>query len=287
MDTRYRLLAVDVDGTLLDSSSELPAANREALHRAHEAGLVICICTGRCFSETRPVIERIGLDLDVAACVFGSLLCDARTGRTLHRWPVARRMAMRLIEFLRLRGHPVLVLQDADEAGLDYYVVAGTRTAAAYDRWLELAPTVARRVDEWPADAPEPLRIAIIDDPDGIEACRVEMVGEFSSTEVKVTTIFAPNYGLHVLECFAPHVNKWFAVSRLARDHGIAASQVVAIGDDVNDFEMVRSAGLGVAMGNARPMIRDAGRVQTSTNDEDGVARFIDRLLAGEFNGER
>jgi len=281
----YRLLAVDVDGTLLNSSNKLSAANRDALHRAHEAGMLICICTGRCYSETRPIIEQIGLDLDVVVCVFGAVVSDARTGRTLHRWPIPRPTAIRLLDFFSARGNPVFVLQDADQTGLDYYVVDGPRNGAARDRWLAQSPTGAELVARWPSDAPEPLRIGIVDDPDHITALRVELAAEFPAAEVKVNSIFAPNYGLHVLECFAPHVSKWLALSRLITDCGIAASQVAAIGDDVNDLEMMRSAGLSVAMGNARPVIRRAAHVQTATNDEDGVARFIDRLLAGEFDG--
>lgn len=282
----YRLLAIDVDGTLLNSSNRLPAANRDGLHRAHEAGLTVCLCTGRSYTEAKPVLDEIGLDLDAAICVFGAIVCDAKTGRTVHRSPMPRRTALRLLEFFSSRGHPVLVLQDVTQAGTDYYRVSGERDAQAYDRWLELTPTIAKRVDRWPDDAPEPLRIGIIVDPAGIGAVRAELDTEFPATELKCNAIFAPNYGLHVLECFAPHVNKWFAITQLARDRGIRPSQIVAIGDDVNDVEMIRSAGLGVAVANAIPAVRDAATCHTGSNDEAGVATFIDRLLAGEIRAD-
>jgi 5-amino-6-(5-phospho-D-ribitylamino)uracil phosphatase len=283
MRSGYRLLAVDVDGTLLNSANSLPPANREALHRAHEAGLIVCLCTGRSYTETRPVIDAIGLDLDAAICVFGALLCDAQSGRTIRRWPIPRRTALRLLEFFASQDEPVLVLQDRTEGGADYYLVRGRRHAEAYERWLELAPTVATRVDHWPDDAPEPLRIGVIVDPTEVDAMRAALEAEFPATEVKCNAIFAPNYGLHVLECFAPHVNKWFAISQLARDRGIRPSEIAAIGDDVNDVEMVRSAGLGAAVGNAIPAVKSAARCHTGTNNEAGVAAFIDRMLAGDY----
>jgi 5-amino-6-(5-phospho-D-ribitylamino)uracil phosphatase len=283
MRSGYRLLAVDVDGTLLNSANSLPPANREALHRAHEAGLIVCLCTGRSYTETRPVIDAIGLDLDAAICVFGALLCDAQSGRTIRRWPIPRRTALRLLEFFASHDEPVLVLQDRTEGGVDYYLVRGRRHAEAYERWLELAPTVATRVDHWPDDAPEPLRIGVIVDPTEVDAMRAALEAEFPATEVKCNAIFAPNYGLHVLECFAPHVNKWFAISQLARDRGIRPSEIAAIGDDVNDVEMVRSAGLGAAVGNAIPAVKSAARCHTGTNNEAGVAAFIDRMLAGDY----
>ncbi len=283
MSAACRLLAIDVDGTLLDSSNRLPNANREALHRAHDAGLTICLCTGRCYTETRPVIEDIGLDLDVAICVFGAMMSDARTGRTLRRWPIPRKTVLRLLDFFTARGYPVLMLQDPTLAGVDYYQLAGSRNAKAYEQWLELVPTTTRHVTRWLDDAPEPLRIGVIEDPQEIDRVHAELIAEFPPTEVKCNAIFAPNYGLHVLECFAPYVNKWFAVSQLARDRGIDESQVVAIGDDVNDLEMIRFAGISVAMGNAVPGVRAAARYHTATNDEAGVAVFIDRLLTGRI----
>jgi Cof subfamily protein (haloacid dehalogenase superfamily) len=286
MGIAYRLLAVDVDGTLLNSSNRLPHANREALHRAHDAGLIICLCTGRSYTETRPVIDEIGLDLDVAVCVFGAVVSEARTGRTIHRWPIPRRATLRLLEFFSSRGHPVLVLHDVTQAATDYYLVTGRRSMnmEAYDRWLGLAPTLTRRVEQWPEEAPDPLRIGIIVDPTAVGAVKAELDAEFAATELKCNAIFAPNYGLHVVECFAPQVNKWYATSRLARDRGIRPSEIVAIGDDVNDLEMIRSAGMGVAVANAIPAVRDAARCHTGSNNDAGVAAFVDRLLAGEVH---
>jgi len=283
MRCAYRLLAVDVDGTLLNSANSLPPANREALHRAHEAGLTICLCTGRCYTETRPVIEAIGLDLDAAICVFGALLCDAQSGHTIHRWPIPRQTARLLLEVFASQDEPALVLHDRTEAGVDYYLVHGRRHAREYERWLELAPTVVARVDRWPDDAPEPLRIGVIVDPGDAAVARERLTTAFPPAELKCNAIFAPNYRLHVLECFAPQVNKWFALRQLARDRGIRPSEIVAIGDDINDVEMIRSAGLGVAMGNAVPAVRGAAKCSTETNDEAGVAAFIDRMLAGEY----
>ncbi len=276
------MLAIDVDGTLMDSNNALPAANRDALHRAHEAGLTVCLCTGRAYRETKPVIDAIGLDLDAAVCVFGAVVSEARTGRTLHRQSLPRKTALRLMDFFGRRGHPMLILHDATEAGVDYYFVPGRHNMAFYERWLEMAPTAARRVDRWPAEAPDPLRITVIETPDRVDAFRAELTAAFPPTVTKCNAIYAPNYGLHVLECFAPEVNKWFGLSRLAEMRGIRPAEIVAIGDDVNDLEMIRMAGLGVAMGNAIPAVHSAARCHTATNDEAGVAALINRLLTGE-----
>ena len=90
------LLAIDLDGTLLDSSHRVPPENRAALHAAHAAGIRIVLCTGRSFPETRPVLDEIGLDLDATVTVFGAVLTDVRTGRTLERLPFTLDLAYRL-----------------------------------------------------------------------------------------------------------------------------------------------------------------------------------------------
>jgi hydroxymethylpyrimidine pyrophosphatase-like HAD family hydrolase len=76
--------------------------------------------------------------------------------------------------------------------------------------------------------------------------------------------------------------SKWRALERAAGDHGVAPEEIVAVGDDENDISMLEAAGLGVAMGNAAAVVKEAADVVTATNDEDGVVRLIDRLLADQ-----
>ena len=79
----FKLLAVDLDGTLLDSAHRVPARNRAALHRAHQAEIKIVLCTGRSFTETRPILDEIGLDLDASVTAGGAILTDVATSKTI------------------------------------------------------------------------------------------------------------------------------------------------------------------------------------------------------------
>jgi hydroxymethylpyrimidine pyrophosphatase-like HAD family hydrolase len=88
-----------------------------------------------------------------------------------------------------------------------------------------------------------------------------------------------PAYGVEVLEVFDPAVNKWKGVLHVAARHGIRPEQIVAIGDDVNDLPMIRQAGLGVAMGNSRSEVRAAARLVIKSNQEDGLAEFLEELV--------
>ncbi len=93
-------------------------------------------------------------------------------------------------------------------------------------------------------------------------------------------SLLVPSYEVEVLEVFDPAVNKWEGLLQVARTHGIDPAQIVAIGDDVNDLTMIKSAGLGVAMGNAKPEVLAAAKRVIKRNDQDGLAEFLEELVA-------
>jgi hydroxymethylpyrimidine pyrophosphatase-like HAD family hydrolase len=282
MGVQYRFLAVDVDGTLLDSQQRLPEPHRNALHQAHEMGMKVCVCTGRSLAEARPVIEAVGLDLDVGVFTFGAIVSELPSGDTLHRTGIREPLAGRLVAYFAESGFPVLALYDPQEAGVDYRYLPGPRRAEAYDRWLEMAPAKVEQIERWETGGVLPVRIGVIVEPDQISAT-VDLLGrEFSPGELKFNSIYAPNYRMHVVECFAPEVNKWYGIQQVASDMGIAASQVVAVGDDVNDLEMIREAGLGVAMGNAAEAIKQIAGWHVPSNDEGGLASVVEAIAGGE-----
>jgi 5-amino-6-(5-phospho-D-ribitylamino)uracil phosphatase len=277
---QYRLIAIDLDGTLLNSRSELSAANRNALHRAHEAGITICLCTGRSTVEAQPVVEQIGLDLNAGVFVFGALVNDLVSGQVLFRNAMSPDLAERLITHLSQGRRHVLILYDRAENGCDYVLLEGDDNRDAYERWLTITPARTERISQWQPRACTPLRVGIIEPTDCIERSLRDIRAVFPAEQAKINSIYAPNYGLHVVECFAPVVNKWYGITQLAGRLGIRPDQVAAVGDDINDVEMIAQAGLGVAMGNAIPAIKAVAACETRTNDQDGVAALIDRLLA-------
>lgn len=274
----YDLLAVDLDGTLLDSQHLLPAANRDALHRAHAAGMRIVLCTGRAFTETRPILEMIGLDLDATVTVFGALVTDVPTGRTLERTPIPPNTARAATAWFQEHGYPVLWLTDPNEAGTDGYVVAGPRRHPAVDQWIERSPCVVENVAWLPEECAAPIRLSIIDEAPALEAISAELRTAFDG-RLTHNVLHAPPYRLSLIEAFAPQVSKWYGVEALCRRWGIDPRRTVAIGDDVNDVAMVRQAGLGVAVANAKPAVLAVADRVTDSNDACGVAKLLDELL--------
>ncbi len=280
----YKLLAIDLDGTLLDSRGGLSPRNRAALHRAHEAGLNLVICTGRSFTETRPVLAAIGLELDATVTVGGAILTDLVTGRTVERAAIDLSLAHEAAGWLRAQGYPVLWLLDADEAGFDGYVIDGPRRHAAIDRWLERSPVRMRCLEHLPPDRTPPVRLTIVDEPEPLRRLSAGLAAAFAQ-RLTHNLIHVRSYDFMVIEAFAGHVNKWFGIERFCRRRGVDPRRTVAIGDDVNDLSMIRAAGLGVAVGNADPAVRGAAARVVADHDRDGVAELIDALLAGELPG--
>ena len=94
-----------------------------------------------------------------------------------------------------------------------------------------------------------------------------------------VHNLLVPAYGVEVLEVFDPAVNKWEGILHVARRHGVDPAQIVAIGDDVNDIPMIKNAGLGVAMGNAKPEVQAVAKRVIGKNADEGLAAFLDELV--------
>jgi Cof subfamily protein (haloacid dehalogenase superfamily) len=276
-----QLLAVDLDGTLLNREHTLSARNRAALHRAHDAGIRIVLCTGRAFTETRPILDLIGLDLDAAVSVFGALVSDVQTGRTLNRTPIDGETANAAATWFREQGYPVLWLNDADETGHDGYMLSGPNRHPAVDAWIERTTCRVQELAALPADAAPPLRLSIIDESEVLDGISVKLHAAFDG-RLTHNVLHAPPYRLSLIEAFAARVNKWYGIEHLCRRWDIDPARTVAVGDDVNDIAMLRHAGLGVAVANAKPAVVDVADRITDSNDEDGVAALIDKLLQDE-----
>jgi Cof subfamily protein (haloacid dehalogenase superfamily) len=277
----FELLAVDLDGTLLDSAHRVPGRNRVALHRVHQAGVKIVLCTGRSFTETRPILDEIGLDLDAAVTAGGAILTDVATSRTIERSPIPHDDARAATKWFQQRGYAVLWLYDPDEAGFDGYDIAGPRRHANYDRWLARTPCQVRGIAHIPDDGFAPVRVTIVDEASVLTQVSAEFAARF---EGRLTHNFlrVPTADAMIIEAFAWTVDKWNAVRKLCRRWRIDPRNTVAIGDDVNDLQMIRHAGLGAAVANGSRAVKDVARRITGSNDDCGVADLLDELVDGQ-----
>jgi Cof subfamily protein (haloacid dehalogenase superfamily) len=276
---KYRLLAIDVDGTLLGPDHEISPSTSHALLEAIAAGWIVCICTGRNYTEAKPYLQQLE-SRGPGVFVSGAIACDVQTGRTLFRHEIRPETARQIVELYRASGYGVLVLSDPHAAGWEYVHLPGEREHPRLSVWLSNTPCDVRDLSEVP-DWDAVLRIGVIGDSDELADIHRQISTRFGQ-QINHHTIRVPNHNMTVHETLAPEANKWNAVRRVGTALGIEKDRIIAIGDDVNDVPMLRGAGLGVAMGNASNATRRAADIIIPPNTQDGLAIFLRRLLSGE-----
>jgi HAD superfamily hydrolase (TIGR01484 family) len=262
-----RLLATDLDGTLVRTDGTISRRTSEALRAAEAAGIVVALVTGRPPRWMAPVAAATG-HTGVAVCANGALLYDMHTERvlssTLLEPATQRRVAARLRE-------AVPGLRFAVEYGPGFGHEPGYRHG-----WAIGGATVRVGPAEEILDRPAAKLLARHPTMacDELLALAVELVG----AEVAVT---ASSHEA-LLEIAARGVTKASALAGLAATAGVSPGEVIAFGDMPNDLPMLAWAGRSVAVANAHPVVLAAADEVTASNDEDGVALVVERLLTAD-----
>jgi 5-amino-6-(5-phospho-D-ribitylamino)uracil phosphatase len=277
-ESDYRLIAIDLDGTLLSPKGVVTPRTRAAVQAAVAAGFVVCFATGRSWRESGKILDSVG-HLDAAVFATGALVIDTHQRRTLHRRLMGAELSRQVCRFFESHGQAALALQDHERAGVDYLATKGAELNSDSYLWFKLAQAdVTRRDDLATADHIHTVRVSIVSDDAAVYRCHEGLDREFGP-RVGHHNLVVQSSGMRVLEVFEPTVSKWAGVLDVARRHGILPRQIIAIGDDVNDLPMITRAGLGVAMGNApKPVQAKAARV-IGHNREEGLAVFLEELI--------
>jgi hypothetical protein len=274
----YKLIAIDLDGTLLSPHGNVTPRVKAAVHRVLSAGMLVCFATGRNWTESRVVLEAIE-HFDHAVFVGGAMVVDTKRKVTVHRTLMEPTLAAEVCGVLEKSGHAVLALQDTEMAGLDYLISGDVEPNASTQLWMAITKSVIQRVKRLSEHKHEhTVRLGIVAPP--ADTARVQKeLGERFAGRVFCHSIAVTGQGVDVLEIFDPSVNKWQGIMHVARAHNIAPEEIVAVGDDLNDLHMLANAGLGVAMGNAHPRAKAVAKRVIGTNREEGLAIFLDELL--------
>ncbi|MEO1235277.1 MAG: HAD-IIB family hydrolase [Planctomycetota bacterium] len=284
---KYRLLALDLDGTLLGPDHRVSPANRAALADAHDAGVAVIPCTGRGWRESLNALADVP-NLELGVFNTGAVVVEMDTGHAVDLADLEPHLALELVEFLRDLPEAVLVFQEHGRTGRDFLVTGDGAVTDNTKRWFAMNRLlVEENRHPTPDDLRHSLRVGVV--ATGRHAFDVEeqVVERFGHRVYLHCFAGVPTAkkedAVFIVEVFARGVNKWRGLTWIAEQRGIVAHEIAAVGDEINDLAMLREAGLGVAMANAVPAAAEAADVTTASNHDDGVAHAIRQMLDGEW----
>jgi Cof subfamily protein (haloacid dehalogenase superfamily) len=261
----YRLIAIDLDGTLLTPQKLITPRTRQALCQAAERGMTIVIATG----QTLQVLRHTCADLPLTAPQIienGAIIADIQRGTVLHERLLPTEYILPILDTLRGLG-----LYRAYHTHQCVYVDNDTPRARNWYR-PPIQPPI--EVADVASIYPQPcIKIVGIGGAETLREKRRELERIFSSQ------VYVTQSSFDLVELLHPHVSKGNALRAIAEDLAILPEEVVAIGDNHNDIGMLRFAGLGVAMGNAHAEVKSAADFVTLSNAEDGVAVVVEEMI--------
>jgi len=265
---------LDLDDTLLNAKLEIPERSRRAVEQARQAGVRVTLATGRMFRSAKPYAEQLGID-EYLITYQGALVRHAVTGETLFHRPVPLNLARELIELVNGYGYHMNIYVD-DLLFVAERTPEGERYAAHSSVPLGVVGDLDRFLRE---RNEEPTKMLVVAGEEQLDALAAE-----------ARTIFGDRLHInkskpHFLEFAHPDGHKGHALESITGYYGLRRQEIIAVGDTYNDLEMIEYAGLGVAVGNARPDIIKKADYVCATNENCGVADVVEKFIL-KFEGD-
>jgi Cof subfamily protein (haloacid dehalogenase superfamily) len=265
--TKYKLLATDLDDSLLDDRYGIPRANREAIGRALEMGIKVVLATGRMYRSALPYALELGLDSPLIT--YQGAYVRFPSGKVLYHRPVPFAVALQLLKRLADKGHhtniyiddQLLVKENGREAGL-YKSISGVDPVVVGDLAAHLQEV--RR---------EPTKVLVVASEEKINGLHREM------KEIFGESLYITKSKPYFLEFMHPAATKGRALQAVAHHYGIGPESIIAVGDSYNDLDMLEYAGLGAVMDNAGEDIKKRADFVTGSNNDGGVAGVINKFI--------
>ncbi|MFZ3266873.1 MAG: Cof-type HAD-IIB family hydrolase [Terriglobales bacterium] len=273
-----RLIAIDIDGTLLNPQFQISDADLAALRRAHSQGIEVILVTGRRHAFALPIAHQLGFDLWLISS--NGAITRSLAGETFHRDLLPQNTCRDLVKVMQeFRGQTVLTF---DSEGSGTIVIERlSDLEASIQRWLDKNREYIQFV--------VPIEDSLTTDPVQAMFCgpvahMQQALAVLAGCGLPITVLRTeyPGRDLSIVDVLNTGCSKGHALERWANYRAITREQVMAIGDNYNDIEMLAFAGQPFIMGNASQELRDHGWRLTRSNAESGVAAAIELVLDGK-----
>ena len=288
----YKLIAIDIDGTLINSYGEITNENKKAVKKANEAGINVILASGRNYATIQSFSNDLNLN-KYAICGNGSSIYDIKNNKVIYEKTLSKEKVLDIIKiceensiYYNIYTESSILTQKLNYNTLVYYN-ENLKKQDGKKTYINIIENLYKYVKESEID--KYLKITICDDSQvifknilktlknikGIDVLDVEHMSrkiiKTGSTEIKVEYFYT--------EVTAENTDKWNAIKFLAKELGIENKEVLTIGDNINDKTMIENAGLGIAMGNSNPSIKEVADCVVNDNDSSGVAQAINKFV--------
>lgn len=266
-DFNLKMIAFDIDGTILNDEGELTPRTIAALRRAMEAGVKLVCATGRMYPSALPILRRIGVTAP-SVILNGAQIRNPVTHEVIYEHTLGRELTREMLSFYRANGWYIQLYHD------DKLLVAddGDERCKYYEN-ISRVKAVPLGGDFWDFDGASAKMLGISFDPDTFQIMFDKTNAAFSGR------IYSAASQGRLIEFVHPEVNKARTLAMAAELSGVDRRDVLAFGDGDNDREMLAWAGIGAAMGNARDSVREQADIIVPDNNSDGVAAAIENFL--------
>jgi Cof subfamily protein (haloacid dehalogenase superfamily) len=262
----YKLVAVDMDGTLLTPQLEISNETVETINKVIERGVIFTLSTGRMYLAAMPFANMLNLDVPIITCNGGLTKCF-KTGKVCDERIIDKEYSSEIIRYCEEAGLSVSIYSEDD-----IYIKKNSENTDIHLQLDHAKPQIVNDFDSL-------LDSSIIkimfnsNDKYNLEKHTRELHELYKG---KLNFYFSLPYFVEIVH---KEANKRNALENLALKFNIKREEIIAIGDNFNDMDMIEYAGLGVAMGNAPDYLKDAAQFVTHSNDEDGVRHVLERFI--------
>lgn len=272
-----KLLAIDIDGTLLDPHKHITPRTLQAIQAAQQDGLIVTLATARRYYNTVQIANTLAMDIPLILC-DGALIVQHPAGSILHTHFLPAEIAQQAVEIL-VRHQLQPVAHHLNGTSEETWTGLSEFDNPWVTAYFSSYPGTLRRLHHtrFSSGQPDPLRLVVFAPEEAI----ADLIPEISQLDCSWNVTTRGNYGTAEMAIMHRDCSKASGIRALAQLLKIPLAEIMAIGDNNNDREMLACVGWGVAMGQAPDAVKAAAHATTRSNAEDGVALAIERYLLG------
>ena len=266
-----KLIAIDMDGTLLNSKKELLEETKQYFKNFHNKNTeaLLVLCTGRPESGIRPYLKDLGYleENHYVISQNGANIYESQTGKRVMDAFVDSKAIQKWIEFGKTHGISVM------GAGVDYYYSFDEDPTEWMEFDVKIVSVKLKRITTDDSLSTDFYKLLLLADEEQLNEFETFIPQEWRNE------FYVVRSQKYLIEVLTKGVNKAFGLEKLAKELNIQSSEIAAIGDAANDIEMLEYAGLAIAMGNASEKVKAVSDIVTDTNENNGVIKAIDQLI--------